>query len=61
LTIFKKKGTISAIGGTIVRILRIMVISVVVFLVAWAIKSIMYQGDAQRAEELLQKIRWSGV
>ena len=44
-----------------IRVARIAMISVAVFLVAWVIKEVMFQGDAARADELLQKIRMSGT
>lgn len=43
------------------RIARIMVISAGVFLLAWIIREVVFQGDAERADELVQKIRMCGV
>lgn len=57
----KKKKYYQAVGGKMIRFARLMMISVAVFLVAWVIKEMVYQGDAQKAEDLIQRIRMSGV
>lgn len=61
LTIIKKRSIIRLVGGKMIRFIRLMMISVAVFLVAWVIKEMVYEGDAQKAEDLIQRIRMSGV
>jgi hypothetical protein len=56
-----EKKYYQAVGGKMIRLARIMMISVAVFLVAWVIKEMAYQGDAQKADDLIQRIRMSGV
>ena len=43
------------------RFARIMVISASMFLLAWVIREVLFQGDTRRADELVQRIRLSGV
>lgn len=43
------------------RIARIMVISAGIFLLAWAIKHVMYPGDAEKADAFIAKIRTNGI
>jgi hypothetical protein len=52
---------ISAMGGFIMRVARIMVISAGIFLLAWVIKEVMYQGDAEKADAFITKIRTNGM
>jgi hypothetical protein len=44
-----------------IRLARIMVISVGIFLLVWVIKEVVYSGDARKADDLVQRIRMSGV
>jgi hypothetical protein len=44
-----------------IRFLRIMMMSVAVFLVALVIKEVLYQGDAQKADDFIQRIRMHGA
>jgi hypothetical protein len=43
------------------RIVRVIVITVAVFLLAWAIKEMLGSTDAKKAEDLVQRIRMNGV
>jgi|WetSurMetagenome_2_1015567.scaffolds.fasta_scaffold1527422_1 hypothetical protein len=44
-----------------IRIVRIVVITVAVFLLAWVIKEVFGSGTTTKADELVQKIRMNGV
>ena len=43
------------------RLTRIVVITVAVFLIAWVIKGFVDGTDGKKAEDLIQKIRLSGI
>jgi ABC-type cobalt transport system substrate-binding protein len=43
------------------RLIRIVVITVAVFIIAWVVKEIIAGGDGKKAEDLIQKIRLSGI
>jgi uncharacterized protein HemY len=44
-----------------IRIARIVVITVVLFLLAWVIKEVFNIGDTNKIDDLVQKIRMNGV
>jgi hypothetical protein len=43
------------------RLTRIVVITVAVFIIAWAIKEFVGDSDGKKADDLIQKIRSSGI
>jgi hypothetical protein len=43
------------------RLTRVVVISVAVFIIAWAIKEFVGSDDGKKAEDLIQRIRLSGI
>jgi len=43
------------------RIARVVMIAVAVFLLAWVLKEMLGTTDAKKAEELVQRIRMNGV
>lgn len=47
--------------GSMWRLTRIAVITVAVFIIAWAIKEFVGGSDGKKAEDLVQKIRLSGI
>jgi hypothetical protein len=44
-----------------VRIARLIVITLALFLIAWVIKEVFGSGATNKTEELVQKIRMNGV
>jgi hypothetical protein len=43
------------------RLSRVVVITVAVFLLAWVIKEVIGSSDGKKADDLIQKIRLSGI
>lgn len=48
-------------GGSMMRMARIFVITIAVFLLAWVIREVLGHGGTNKADELVQKIRMNGV
>jgi uncharacterized protein HemY len=44
-----------------IRVVRIVVVTVALFLLAWVIKEVFGIGDTNKTDELVQKIRMNGV
>ena len=44
-----------------VRIARIIMITIVLFVLAWVIKEVFRAGDQNKMDDLVQKIRMNGV
>ena len=49
------------VEGYLMRMARVIIITVAVFLLAWVIKEVLGTTDAKKAEELVQRIRMNGV
>lgn len=47
--------------GTMWRLTRVVVITVAVFLIAWVIKEFVGGTDGKKADDLIAKIRLSGI
>lgn len=43
------------------RLTRIVVITVAVFILAWVIREVIGDSEGKRADDLIQKIRLSGI
>lgn len=48
-------------GGSMIRMARIIMITIVLFVLAWVIKEVFRTGDQNKMDDLVQKIRMNGV
>jgi hypothetical protein len=44
-----------------VRLARLIVVAVALFLIAWVIKEVFGTGETNKSDEMVQKIRMNGV